>query len=199
MGDVCSHEHPLHLRIKWGAQELVASSACPGGGRGHPARVSPGKHKDASSSSSPGPWESAQHPAAPIPAALPSGMLGKAELSSPGLQLPPAPPTWRLASKLRRGRDFPWIPIKRFRNSVIKGLQKISIFKKEKKYPGKLQPGPQSAEYLHSSKSEGGSATRSPGTSLCDLQHITCQLLPGRLIREPHGRFISQNGLANIL
>lgn len=31
----------------------------------------------------------------------------------------------RLASKLRKRRDFPWISIKRFMNIAIKGLQKI--------------------------------------------------------------------------
>lgn len=106
VGDVCSHEHPLHLRIKWGAQELVASSACPGGGRGHPARLSPGKHKGASSSSSPGPWESAQHPAAPIPAALPSGMLGDSRTELTRAAAASCPSNLEAGLKVAKGKGF---------------------------------------------------------------------------------------------
>lgn len=86
--------------------ELVACSACPGGGRGHPARVSPGKHKDASSSSSPGPWESAQHPAAPIPAALPSGMLGDSRAELTRAAAASCPSSFEAGVKVVKGKGF---------------------------------------------------------------------------------------------
>lgn len=86
--------------------ELVAHSACPGGARGHPARVSPGKHKGASSSSSPGPWESAQHPAAPIRAALPSGMLGDSRAELTRAAAASCPSNFKAGVKVAKGKGF---------------------------------------------------------------------------------------------